>query len=104
MIHHDAPCALCYNSTRTAKIIIPGRTSCPPSWTREYYGYLMAAAHYGSHQPKVPVCMDVNSELVPGSAGIHTDSLLYFIETRCKGIPCPPYFDGAEISCVVCTK
>ena len=43
MTYHDAPCAVCYAPTRIAKITIPGRISCPPSWTREYYGYLMAA-------------------------------------------------------------
>ena len=36
--------------------------------------------------------------------GKHDDSLLYFIETRCEGIPRPPYFDGAEIACAMCTK
>jgi hypothetical protein len=104
MQYHDAPCALCYTSTRATKITIPGRISCPPSWTREYYGYLMTEGHYESHKPRVPVCIDVNSESVPGSAGFNNDALLYFIETRCNGIACPPYSDGAEITCVVCTK
>ena len=44
--HHEAPSAVCYTARRNTKITIPARTSCPSSWTREYYGYLMAAAQY----------------------------------------------------------
>ena len=100
---HDAPCAVCYTPTRTAKITIPGRMLCPPSWTREYYGYLMtdrSASHHISG--RVPVCIDKNVESVPGSSGYSHNSQLHFIETRCDGIPCPPYSDGAELTCVVC--
>ena len=65
---HDIPCAVCYAPTRTAQITISGRTSCPPSWTREFYGYLMAEQH--SHDGvAVPICVDANAEAVPGSSG-----------------------------------
>ena len=104
MFRHDAPCAVCYTPTRTAKIIIPARTSCPPSWTREYYGYLMADRYRSNQKTRVPVCIDVNAESVAGSAGQNGASLLYFLETRCTGIRCPPYSNGAEIACAVCTK
>ena len=104
MNYHDAPCAVCYAPTRIAKITIPGRISCPPSWTREYYGYLMAAGHYTTQKSRVPLCVDVNAQSVPGSATAYVDSLLYFIETQCRGIACPPYSNGAEITCAVCTK
>ena len=104
MANHDAPCAVCYAPTRIAKITIPGRISCPPSWTREYYGYLMAEGHYTTHKSRVPLCVDVNPQSVPGSATAYQDSLLSFIETRCRGIACPPYSYGAEITCAVCTK
>ena len=39
--HHNAPCAVCYVSTCETVLMIPAKTSCPTSWTREYYGYLM---------------------------------------------------------------
>jgi hypothetical protein len=105
MLRHNAPCSVCYTPTRTAKITIPAKTSCPSSWTREYYGYLMAGiSTHHTHRGKAPVCIDVNSESIPGSAGHHVKSLLYFLETTCTGINCPPYSNGAEITCVVCTK
>ena len=104
MTNHDAPCAVCYAPTRNTKITIPGRISCPPSWTREYYGYLMAEGWATYQKSRVPLCVDVNPQSVPGSATAYVDSLLYPIETRCRGIACPPYSNGAEITCAVCTK
>ena len=41
---HNAPCAVCYASTRVAVFMLPARTSCPTGWTREDYGYLMSDA------------------------------------------------------------
>ncbi len=52
---HDAPCAVCYAPTRIAKVTIPARTECPPSWTREYYGYLMADRYHIAHKSRVPI-------------------------------------------------
>ena len=42
---HDVPCVVCYVATRTALLMIPGTYICPPAWTREYYGWLMAQRH-----------------------------------------------------------
>ena len=39
---HNAPCVVCYVPTRATSIMVPAKTSCPSSWTREYYGYLTA--------------------------------------------------------------
>ena len=102
---HDAPCAVCYAPTRNAQIMIPARTTCPDTWTREYYGYLMADKSEGHHSGEVPACVDVNAESVAGSSGYNTlRSQFFFIEITCTGTVCPPYFNGAEIACVVCTK
>ena len=42
VLNHNVPCAVCYASTRGTVLMIPGKTVCPSSWSREYYGYLMA--------------------------------------------------------------
>ena len=99
---HDVPCSVCYTSGRTATITIPSRTSCPAFWTREYYDYLMADRSTHS-SGRAPICLDVNTESVPGSATYHPSSELFFMETRCIGL-CPPYSEGAEVTCAVCTK
>ena len=104
IFRHDAPCSVCYTPSRSTKITIPGRITCPDSWTREYHGYLMTANQRVDNRSRVPICVDVNAESVDGSAAQTVTSLLYFVETTCTGISCPPYSDGAEVACVVCTK
>ena len=37
LYQHNVPCAVRYASTRAAMIMIPAKTQCPSSWTREYY-------------------------------------------------------------------
>ena len=38
---HNVPCAVCLASTRAAITMVPAKTQCPTSWTREYYGYTL---------------------------------------------------------------
>ena len=100
--NHNVPCVACSTSIRGQKIMIPGKISCPSSWTREYYGYLMSEYH--NHYRRSYACVDVNAESIPGSAGDINGALFYFTEVYCHGIKCPPYAEGNELSCVVCTK
>ncbi len=73
-----------------------------PSWTREYYGYLMTERHINNRNSFE--CVDVDAESVPGSAADSNGALFYFTEATCNGIDCPPYTLGHELACVVCTK
>ena len=99
--NHNVPCAVCFATTRGAVLMIPAKTSCPPSWTKEYGGYLMSERH--NHQRTMHVCVDSSQESIPGS---HTDingALFYHIEAHCDGMACPPYDPQKELTCVVCT-
>ena len=102
---HNVPCAVCYVSTRETVLMIPAKTSCPTSWTREYHGYLMS--DYKDYKRTMFECVDRDQESVPGSegspGGIH-GALFYHVEANCNGMPCPPYDDEKELNCVVCTK
>ena len=104
--YHNVPCAVCYASTKTVKLMIPAKTSCPSSWTREYKGYLMI--QYYTHLGKsVYECVDEDPEsvAVEGSVGNTNGALFYFILPTCgTGLPCPPYVTNKAITCVVCTK
>ena len=42
MYAHNAPCAICMAVSRCSLLMIPGKTSCPVSWTTEYVSYLMS--------------------------------------------------------------
>ena len=100
---HDVPCAVCYTPTWVAVVMIPARLSCPSSWTREYYGYLMANGN--SYRRTMFECVDISPESVPDSTANTDGALLYHTEVYCGyGIPCPPYDSEKEVVCVVCTK
>jgi len=99
---HNVPCAVCYASTRGTVLMIPGKTVCPSSWIREYYGYLMSEYH--SHPRSKYECMDQSPQSIPGSVGNIDGALFYHVEATCTGIACPPYTNGRELTCAACTK
>ena len=100
--NHFVPCAVCYASTRVAAVMIPAQYTCPSSWTREYYGYLMAQ-YYGYHRTTFEY-VDQSSQSIPGSVGNTNGDVFHHVEVKCTGIPCPPYDTQKEVTCVVCTK
>ena len=102
VFQHNAPCAICHTPTRSSILMIPGRIGCPNSWTTEYYGYLMSNAR--PHTRTMFECYDKNPESIPGSVASTDPNVVYTVEGTCDGIPCPPYHEGREITCVVCTK
>ena len=99
---HNVPCAVCYVSTRETVLMIPAKTSCPTSWTREYYGYLMS--EYRGRRGSTIECIDEDQESLPGSGADRSGALLHHVEASCNGMPCPPYDATKELTCVVCTK
>ena len=99
---HNVPCAVCAVSTREMVLMIPAKTSCPTSWTREYYGWLMSE-HRGHHRSQFE-CVDHAQESIPGSRADTNGILFYHVEANCNGMPCPPYDPQKELTCVVCTK
>ncbi|XP_003391819.1 PREDICTED: short-chain collagen C4-like, partial [Amphimedon queenslandica] len=102
--NHNAPCAVCYTSTKSVKLMIPAKTRCPSSWTTEYKGYLMTN-YYGYKSNKVYECVDENPESIDGSgADVQTAAQICFTRSTCNGLPCPPYVSNRAITCVVCTK
>ena len=99
---HNVPCAVCHVSTRGTVLMIPGKTSCPASWTQEYNGYLMTERH--KNHRSMFECVDQNPDTVQGGTGSIDGALFYFVEATCHGIACPPYTAGRELACAVCTK
>ena len=101
--NHDAPCAVCHPESRGSHVMIPGRNICPSDWTLEYKGYLMSAYH--SHKGRTQfICVDANAESTTGSHSSKNGASLYFAESHCGSLPCPPYTTGKELTCAICTK
>ena len=103
---HDGnvPCAVCYVSTRST--VFPAKANCPPTWTREYYGYIMSDGNYGNRQRTMFECVDGAQESLPGSYGNTNGALFHHTEAVCGHghLPCPPYNNHKELNCAVCTK
>ena len=101
----NVPCALCHVPTRATQIMIPAKSSCPSSWTREYYGYLMS--EHKTHKRSTFVCMDESMEGIPGSQADNTNgATFHHTEATCgTGLPCTNLYNNhQELNCVVCTK
>ena len=103
--NYDAPCAVCYVKM-AAKVMIPGNTECPNSWTMEYNGYLMSNAVGPAYaSSKTYVCVDGNAEYIQGSDK-NTDGALFFhavVDCKYSFLPCEPYKHFVPLTCVVCT-
>ena len=101
--NQNVPCAVCHVPNRASKMLLPGKIQCPTSWTREYEGYLMTERY--SHQRNAEyVCVDGESEAVPGLAADNNGALLEHTVVVCGGISCPPYNKGRVLTCAICTK
>ena len=99
--NHNVPCVVCFVEERADMIMIPARDTCPPSWTMEYYGYLMSGDD-GDRRVGYE-CMDINAEAIPGSGSDDNGALFAFNEVSCGSSNCFTYVQGHELSCAVCT-
>ena len=100
--NRDVPCVVCEAVQRSTVLMIPGKTKCHPGWTLEYTGYLMSG-YYG-HSATDYYCVDKDPENLPHGTADNNGYLLYFVEARCGSLRCPPYINGREFLCAVCTK
>ena len=100
---HDVTCVVCDVRRRTSLMMIPGRKSCYPGWTMEYWGYLMTGSY--RHKAEIPYyCIDAHPQPQTGGRRNEGGNLLYFVDALCGSLDCPPYVHGRELTCVVCTK
>ncbi len=101
--NHNPPCALCHVVGRSTQFMLPGRSQCYAGWTPEYNGYLMAE-HQAHHGRTEYVCMDGEPEAEDAGYDNDNGALFYPVEGKCGSLPCPPYINNRELTCVVCSK
>ena len=102
MANHDIPCAVC-TTPFSMTHMFPGRSGCYQNWTQQYTGYLVSSLH-GRNLDLEYYCLDANPKTVPHGEVDHNDCVLYVVEAKCGSLPCPPYVEGREIACTVCSK
>ena len=101
-IYHnqDVPCAVC-RTPRTNVLMLPGRNQCYNDWQLEYTGFLMS--DYYGYSSKEYTCVDAYPETLNSGSTNANGALFYFVEARCGALKCPPYIEGREITCAVCS-
>ncbi|KAK3100042.1 hypothetical protein FSP39_013797 [Pinctada imbricata] len=99
----DVPCAVCRIIGSTSILMIPGKTKCENSWSEQYSGYLMSGRYLHKAASQY-ICVDKDAEVIPGSSTPTDGVLVYPVEVRCGSLKCPPYSEGRELACVVCSK
>jgi len=98
----DVPCVACYQSDRTALIVIPARTNCSTEgWNLEYSGYLVSQDK-GRIRSEY-LCVDGTPEVVPGGSGDKPSQNFFPVQVKCGSLQCPKYVDGYEVACAVCS-
>ncbi|XP_061178358.1 uncharacterized protein LOC133186999 [Saccostrea echinata] len=101
--YHDVPCAVCLAQNRSIVKMFPARKTCYKGWNLEYQGYLMAGC-YGHAAGTTYKCVDENPDTLHGGQAAKHGYLFYFVEGCCGSLKCPPYVDGRELVCAVCSK
>ena len=102
MNEQDQPCVVCHTSYAVTHMF-PGRTSCFPGWSLQYTGYLMSSEHKANVNREY-FCMDSDPQPMPRGGTNDNQGIVYLVEGRCGSLPCPPYHEGREIACAVCSN
>ena len=98
--NNDLSCALC-TTNRASVVMFPGHSKCLAGWTTEYQGYLVAS-HPEWKGSSDFVCIDSNFLKHQDRGG--EERCVKPVEVKCGVLPCPPYVEGREVACVVCSK
>ena len=102
VVDDNVPCSVC-RSARSSVLMIPGRNTCYNGWNLEYAGYLAAGAHHFIAATEY-VCVDAHPNTLPSGYSDQNGALFYFVEGICGSLECPPYLNGRELTCAVCSK
>ena len=102
--HHQVACSVCMKTRIVSTIVIPARKDCYGDWVKEYNGYLYAGHHTHAAASEY-ICMDEAPDVHSKSSTVTGKKLLQPVMVKCNGaIPCPPYVNGGDATCVVCSR
>ncbi|XP_052691929.1 uncharacterized protein LOC128169955, partial [Crassostrea angulata] len=101
--NHDVPCAVCLLRNKSVVKMFPARKTCYKGWKLEYHGNLMAG-YYNSPAGTMYTCVDEHPDTLHGGRANQDGRLFYSVEARCGSLKCPPYVEGRELVCAVCSK
>lgn len=103
LMDHDVPCAVCLLRNKSVVKMFPARKTCYKGWKLEYHGNLMAG-YYNHQAGTMYTCVDEHPDTLHGGRENKDGRFFYSVEARCGSLKCPPYVDGRELVCAVCSK
>ena len=92
--------------------MVPGTSTCPPGWSREYSGWIMSSSS-GSVSPDSStvsvnhICMDGDPTTMPGNTETRTIRLAHVLFSGCPSrtlSSCNRYNRLQRLPCVVCSR
>ncbi|XP_065648239.1 uncharacterized protein LOC100204569 isoform X2 [Hydra vulgaris] len=92
--HFNALCSICDVNERTNYLMIPAAFECPPSWHKEYTGFLMAQKK--SLMRTQYICVDQEADFIKTVEDSGKGGYLHHVRFSSKMV--------WEINCVVCTN
>jgi len=104
LLDNDAVCVVCLVPSKSVALMIPAKTTCMAGWRKEYSGYLASQNH--EHKRGEYICLDEAPEIRGGNGcDKRNGALLYPVQATCSSsLACPPYVQGWELACIVCSK
>ena len=98
---HIAPCAVCaVQEKSTSSMMIPARNDCPPGWTLEDHGFLMASHYTGKRSESLFFDSDIEGIMSSANVGHR----LYAVQAEHRfGLPAT-YISRRSLTCVVCSR
>ncbi|XP_071147921.1 uncharacterized protein [Mytilus edulis] len=101
--NHDVPCAVCRATFSSYVIMIPGKTSCYSGWKTEYFGRMSASSNYHKASSQY-TCIDENPDVLEAGGADKDGYLINPVRAVCGSLRCPPFYDNALLTCVVCSS
>ncbi|XP_060584830.1 uncharacterized protein LOC132740830 [Ruditapes philippinarum] len=99
--NHDVPCVVC-RIRHGNVMMVPGQNNCRGGYTLQYSGYLMAG-NFGQPGTSEYICMDREPEKGNSGSGEKPGTKFLSAQGECGTLECPPYVEGREITCAVCS-
>lgn len=62
------------------------------------------AGFYDHEAGTTYTCVDSHPDTLNGGSKSKDGKLFYLVEATCTSLKCPPYKEGRELGCAVCSK
>ena len=73
-------------------------------WMENGISWVPNGGYHGHTAATKYTCVDHHPDTLHGGQVSKDGRLFYMVEAKCGSLNCPPYVEGRELVCVVCSK